>query len=271
MLFDTILLAGEIVFRKHILPKDLIFQFKEEFSSVCNEIMKTLEGYIKQKRTSINEIVNMLCTFRSGQTVFSDDSFVKSRKFTQISKSVLKRTTIYDYSALKFLINILKCEEAKEMLRDFVKHFENSLMKEMNLLDDHEVYTLNDYAGLSFGSDQPLVIKYRGYSLSYDDQELIKKFVCEMFELVDFSVRFERIARGCIALIYRTTDSVRKYLLKYRITVGKLASCAKYNIVGFVIGNLELKVPLLEHTVTDEVCVLCISLLKLLFVLRAYD
>ena len=134
-------------------------------------------------------------------------------------------------------------------------------MKKMNLLDDHEIYTSNDYSGLSFGNDQPLVIKYRGYSLLYDDQELIKKFVCEMFELVDFSVEFERIARGCISLIYRITDSVRRYLLEYRITGGKLASCAKYNILCFIIGDMELKVPL-EHVVTDEVCDICDCLSK---------
>ncbi|XP_065915433.1 uncharacterized protein [Dysidea avara] len=243
--------TGELVVRRHVLPKDLLPRFKEEFATVCKEIMKTLESHIQQKHLSIDEIVNMLCTFRNGDTVFSDDDFIKSTKFCQVSKSVLKRTTIYDYSALEFFINTINCEEAKETLRDFVKHFEISLMKQMNLLDDHEIYTSNDYSGLSFGNDQPLVIKYRGYSLLYDDQELIKKFVCEMFELVDFSVEFERIARGCIALIYRITDSVRRYLLEYRITGGKLASCAKYNILCFIIGDMQLKVPL-GYVVTDE-------------------
>ena len=211
---------------------------------------------MEQEHIPIDDVIIMLSTYKNGPTVFSDDEFIKLTKFCQVSKSVVRRTTIYEYSALEFLINTIDCEKAKEMLRDFVKHFKNSLMGEMNLLDDYEIYTSNDYSRLSFGSDQPLVIKYNSHSLSYDDQELIKKFVCELFELVDFSVEFERIAKGCIALIYRITDCVRRYLLEYRITAGKLVSCAKYNILCFIIGNLELKVPL-EHTVTDEVLYVC--------------
>ena len=235
------------------MPKNLIPQLKEKFAEVCKEIMKKSESHIEQQGMLINDIVNMLLTFKNGHTVFSDNDFTESESFRQLSRSLLMRTSIYDYSALEFFINTIKCEQAKKMLQDFVQHFENSFMTEMNLLDDYDIYSASDYSEMSFGEDQPLVIKYRGHSLSYDDRRLIKNFVCEMFELVLFSLTFERIARGCLALIYRVSKSVQKYLLEYRITAGKLASSADYNISHFIIGDFELKVPL-RSTDIDEVC-----------------
>jgi len=221
------------------------------------DIKKTVGKYAEEKKLLVDDVVLKLCTYDDGLTAFSDDHFKSSKTFLQVSNFVVSHSSIYDYDMLQFFLDTLNCDEAAEMLRDFVMKLETSLMKDLNLMEDYDLYTSSSYknVAMSFGSNKPLVIKCRGYKVSNKDQELIKKLVYEKFELVDVSIQFVRIARGSLALIYRITSSVRMRFLKYKITAGKLKCFANYNISCFIIGELELKVPL-ECPVINEVRIL---------------
>ncbi|XP_065915428.1 fap1 adhesin-like isoform X1 [Dysidea avara] len=216
--------------------------------------METLEHYFhNESDLSVNNVVRRLGTYSDGKTVFADDSILNSATFSDVSRFVSRHTTIYDYSVLRFFIEIINCSDAREQLRDFVKNFENSLMQAMNLMKDYELYTSDDYKNSTLSSDrkQPLVVEYEGDFLSCADQNLIKRVVCEKFRLLKVSMVLKFVSLGCIALIYAISDAVRTYLLKYKMTVGNLSSLAQYQISRLIIGDKELKVPL-QHTIINE-------------------
>ena len=97
-----------------------------------------------------------------------------------------------------------------------------------------------------------LVIKYIGDKCTLKTEKLIQNIICEFFHLQTWSVIFNCVQHGCIAVTYRITSAVRSHLLEYKITATDVALLKKSHIECVVIGNEDFMMPSRSTKITPS-------------------
>ena len=203
---------------------------------------------------SIQDMICSLCSSDNGLSVFStDETLRKATTVSEVFFFISQKCSMYDYDVLKIYINSTDCEEAIQIVEDFTKELENSLLKDLNLLSDGDLSFKYSIYVLPSGKWRKLTIECIGKSLTCQDKNLIQNIICEKFELPEASMQFIAVTPGSVHLIYEISVKVKEHLLQYRITTDIIKSFIAYQINCFTIDDeRELKV---SAALTDEVCI----------------
>ena len=193
---------------------------------------------------SIQDMIMNLCSSDNGLSVFStDETLRKATTVSEIFLFISQKCSMYDYEVLKIYINSTDCEEASQMVENFTKELEKSLLKDLNLLSDDDLSSKFSTYVLPSCKRRKLTVECSGRSLTCQDKNLIQNIICEIFELPEASIQFVTVTRGSIHLIFEISVKVKEHLFQYRITADVVNSLIAYQINCLVIDDeIELKV-----------------------------
>lgn len=203
--------------------------------------MKQLE--ISLNSCCIKKIRDCLC-YADQDIVLNDDvSWTVTKVLHKLREMEL--CTIYNYYTLEILARSLDCNDAIKAVEAFTE-YKNAAV--LNLLEVPESEYENLKLKLS-NNRRKLVIKCEIEKIKFADETVIRRAMCNCFELQKDSILFVEVEEGCIALTYRISNKVKKLVLNCEVTVSKAKSLCKESITQIIIDD-EMRL-----SVEDHVCV----------------
>lgn len=222
---------------------------------MVSELRRIMDKYVSDPENdySVQDMIINLCSSDNGLSVFStDERLSKATTVSEVFLFIAQKCSMYDYDVLKIYINSTDCKEAIQLVENFTKELENSLLNDLNLLSDDDLSFKYNLYVLPSGKRRKLTIECSGKSLTCQDKNLIQNIICEKLELPEASMQFVTATEGSVYLIYEISITVKEHLLQYRITAGIVKSFIVYQIICFTIDDeMELK---MSATLTNEVC-----------------
>ena len=163
--------------------------------------------------------------------VFTNETLQKAQYIKDMFEFLSEKCSLYDYKLLRLFVGTSKCKEADKLMMDFNKKVKESLLQKLNLLSVYDNLVTRD---LPFDENRKLTVKCENKDLhiTIEDENLIRRKLCEWFRLPSLSVILVDITQGCIALIYEISQKVKEHLLKCSVT------CQVIKVQKFVITRL---------------------------------
>ena len=201
-------------------------------------IVVKIKDVIKKKGFNIMELLlNLNNIDTDNSTIFSTDAASKITKIDDLFIEIAKCCNIYNYDLLIALLSSIECKEATEILDDFTKELQNSVLQELDLLSEIEE-PLDPLP-----RTHKLVIKYTGDRCTFETEKSIRSTICNCFHLKTWSVTFNCVQDGCIALVYQISSSVKSHLLQYKTTADDATFIRESHIKHIIIDDKILKIP----------------------------
>lgn len=168
----------------------------------------------------------------------TDDKFSKITTTDQLFSLIKKYCSIYDYELLQVFLESLDCNEAFNLLEEFTKELNNSILKELDLMSEINKPLMN--------GTYTLKVKYTGNkSCKLSTEKMVQRIVIESLKLKRASIFLIGIEEGCITFIYQISAVVKSYILDHKnITPEGLALLASCDIKCLTVDGTEILVPL---------------------------
>ena len=149
--------------------------------------------------------------------VLNDETLQKAKSIKEMFEFLSKKCSLYDYQLLRLFVGVSKCKNAKKLMTVFNEKVNESLLQKLNLLNEYDNFKTRN---LPFDKNRKLTVKCENKDLhiTIEDEKLIRRKLCDLFNLPHFSVLLVDITEGCIALIYEISLEVKKHLLQCNIT-----------------------------------------------------
>ena len=228
------------------LHKDTIVKWQAKYVKVVNRIKHLFE----QQNYDVGDLILCLATQDDDNvTVFSsDDAFKKVTSLNLLFQQISNYCNMYDYEILTTLVEAFECETAMQLLDDFSKELQNSILNDLDLLsEDGE---LRDIKSLMPGTFK-LEIKYLGSKFTENTQKYIKRIMYETFRLKANSIVFRGVQQGCVALIYQISATVKSYLLQYSLSFEEAKNLSYHKIKYIEVDGAKLDLtPKIEEVCT---------------------
>ena len=230
-------------------------------------VVDKIKKIIKQRRYRIKDLVSSLNNVdRDNSTIFSTDAASKITKIDDLFFHIGTYCSIYNYDLLTALLISIDCAEALKVLDDFTEELQNSVLRELDLVP--EVGELQD----PMPGNHTLVIKYIGDKCTLETEKLIQNVICECFHLQTWSVTFDCVQHGCIAIVYHISSAVKSHILQCKITATNVALLKKSHIKYVIIDNEVVKMPSGSSGLTKIMSMLLYGFTNLLFwILMMYN
>ena len=211
-----------------------LVQLNGRYGNVVDKIKKI----IKQRRYKIKDLVLSLNNVDTdNSTIFSTSAASMISTIDNLFFHIGTNCSIYNYDLLMAFLISIDCKEALTLLEDFTEELRNSVLGELDLMP--KVGKSRDCkAGY-----HALVIKYIGDKCTLETEKLIRNIICECFHLQTWSVIFDCVQHGCIAVMYRITSVVKSHILQCKITPTDVALLKKSHIKCVIIDNEDLMMP----------------------------
>ena len=205
-------------------------------------VVAKIKNIIKEKEFKISDLLSNLNTVDTDNcTIFSTDLAIVT-KITEVDHLFFwigNYCNIYNYDLLKELLVSIECKEAIELIDNFSKELQHSILMELDLLSIvEEPCTKDPFPGI-----HKLVIKYTGDKCVFKTEKLIRRIICECFHIKTWSLTLVCVEEGCIALIYQISSSVKSHLLQFETTADHITLLRKSHIECIKIDNEVLKMP----------------------------
>ena len=219
------------------LSQNLLRDMKVKYTQMMDDVKNELKHH---------DVFYLLDKFRDADiddaTIFSkEDAIDKIKTVKMLCYYLSSECKIYDYEILEVFMISIDCTKAVEIIRDFTKDFNNSILKDLNLLD----FPKSEFEDFKpSGNNRKLVIKYESMTLSKAEEQAVRTVLYKQFKLKDGAIRFVNIVDGSILLIYRISQKIKNYLLQYKITTDEAVSLRSYKIMQLIIDDeVEMKMP----------------------------
>jgi len=148
-------------------------------------VVRRIKFIVDEKNCKIDQLILDLCaTDEDNQTIFStDEAFVKITNTAELFLWIGKYCSMYDYELLLALVESTECREAVQLLDDFSKDLQSSILKELDLLAaDGELRDIKDF----IPGTHKLVIKYVGGKCTLTTMEMFRELYMSAFTLIDY-------------------------------------------------------------------------------------
>ena len=210
----------------------------EHLNGRYGNVVDKIKKIIKQRRYKIKDIVLSLnAVDKDNSTIFSTVEAFKITKIDNLFFHIGTYCSIYNYDLLTALLISIDCTEALKVLQDFTKELQNSVLRELDLVS--EIGEPQD----PMPGYHTLVIKYIGDKCTLETEKLIRKIICERFHLQTWSVTFDRVQHGCIAIVYHISSAVKSRILQCKTTSTDDTLLKKFHIKYIKIDNEVVKMP----------------------------
>ena len=209
-----------------------------EFAKMTERIKQAL---IKKniKVTSLVEQLRAITAVKlKNVPIFDEDIFKTVTTVELLWQKLSACWSLLDYDVLICIIRIIECEEANDILDEFLSNIDVSTLEDVDLVLCCTEYKIQ-------GSRPRLRIKLaiNEVAVDFKVREKVKGIVCEEFQLEKYSLIFTTIKKGCFELIFGVSKPVMLYMLQYQITGYAMAEFAAKKIILLEINDEELSIP----------------------------
>ena len=216
----------------------IIVELRRVYRGVVKKIMKLF----KENKVDIKELI-ILLQFDDVRSVYStDDAFKNITTVDDLFGHVSQYCkSIYDYQVLDDIVQTSECPEAIKELNNFTELLKNSILAQLNLVSGHGGFlNPDDFMPGTYR----FVIEYEGGNCTIETKKMIESIVLQSVRLKNGMLIFKGVGIGSILFIYQISETIKNYLLHYKLTKQDLA---------FLEGNqiVSLKV--------DDVCIMHLS------------
>ena len=204
-------------------------------------LLEELKKIFKEKCYPVKDIINGLCTADKGNlTFFAADECFHLRNTLDVDDVfyyIGKHCKYFDFTILKTYINGSKCTEAKQLIDNYIKEIESSVITDLNLNEYDHLQTEDTTKKLEIICDLN--------KLNVKELTLIVETVQRCLKLPSASISVKDVKKNCIILVCRIPNNVKYYLLQLKIIIYKLKPLSALKIQSLIIDDeIELKIPL---------------------------
>ena len=234
--------------------KRLKAQAINELTGKYSSTVLKIRDLIEENHPNIGRLVLLLCNADKEKiTEFSTDSFTAIKTIDHLFYHIGLCCSIYDYELLEAFVEATGCQEAKKILSSFTNELQNSILKELDLLEDGLEHPSNFLPGTS-----KFVIEYVGGKCTLGTKAMVKNIVCECFNLKKSSIIFRGAGTGSVLFIYQLSSAVRSHLLQHKISKGDVIKLSTRNIAGVMVDDIPLLHPIKKVCSMYILCSYCI-------------
>ena len=168
--------------------------------------------------------------------LLGEDVFTKITTVDELWKKLSAFWSIYDYDLLRFIIKITKCQEAKNILEEFLSRIDPTVIEDVDLV-------LHCRVEQREGSLKPILrIKVNAERCTVYVRSKVEETVSKNYNLEKYTLRFKGIKEGCIELLYYISKAVMAYLLQCKVTRSTLAEFSACKIISIHINDVDILV-----------------------------
>ena len=232
VMLDDLVLSPDIPLKRR-LSTSTLDDLNAKYVTLLGKLKEIFMDY------SIPDIVTGLCTADKGNlTFFSSIKCLHSAKtIHDVFFYIAREFKYFDFIVLKTFIDGSKCTEAKQLMDNYIKEIENSVITDLNLKEyDHSQIEDNT---------KKLEIICDLTKLNVKELALIVETVQRCLKLPSASISVKDVKRNCIILVCRIPENVKYYLLQLKIIIHELNSLSALKIQSLIIDDeIELKIQL---------------------------
>ena len=211
-------------------------RLRQKYSKVIMRLIHIFE----EKEVNIKELITMLCFDDvEKNSVFSTDaSFITIRTEIQLFHHVAQYCKgIYDYRLLDILVQASECPEAIKELSDFTELLQNSILTEIDLISEHgELLHPDDFMPGTY----KFIIEYVGGKCTIGTKEMVQGIVEQSVRLKKGVLIFKGFDVGSILFIYQISETVKNYLLRYKLTEQDIKFLERNNITSLIVDGVRI-------------------------------
>ena len=216
-------------------------KFKKRYISIIESIRNIFKGNKLDVKPSILKLSSQLPD-DSNVTVFcTDEAFIKICSIDELFIQIKNYCNVYDYELLIAFVESTECQEAINLLDDFTKEIQSSVLSDLDLLgDDGELRDPNYKDFMDKTHD--LVIKHVGGKCTLKTKGLIQNIICERFHLKKGSIFFKGVQVDSVNFVYQISHAVKGHIQQFPITAKNIFS-EEEKIKCLIIDGEEVKFP----------------------------
>ncbi|XP_065886043.1 uncharacterized protein [Dysidea avara] len=214
-----------------------------EFAKMTTRIKEALH----KNNISVAVLVEQLCAVSAVSNkkvpIFDEDMYEKITSVDELWRKLKNFWNIFDYDLLILVIDLTECEEAQDILDEFLAKIDLSALEDVGLVLHYKIYQEE--------LTQPVMrIKVNSEKCTIDVKNKVKKIVSKKFNLQEYALYFKGIKEGCFELFYHVSQAVVSYLLEFNVSGSNMDDFAYQNIMSIQINDhMLLKV---SNKVTDD-------------------
>ena len=239
LLDDLVASVGACVERQ--LDRSILETLNTKYVTLIGELKMIFEK--EEKRYPVSNIIIGLCTADKGNlTYFANIECLRSAKtLDEVFFYIGRECKYFDFTILKTFIDASGCNEAKELMENYIQEIENSLIVGLDLESEYD-NTLTEW---DKNHTKKLEIICDKKELKIKEVTLIIETLERCLKLPKASVSVKDFKQNCIILICRIPKKVKYYLSNLKIIIHKLKPLSALKIKSLIIDNeMELKIPL---------------------------
>ena len=183
-------------------------------------------------------LIEQLCAISAVKNknvpIFDEDVFEDIKSIDGFWRKLRTFWNIFDYDLLQCVVEISDCEEAQDILENFLSGIDPSAIKDVDLV-------LHCKEERWEGSLKPVLrIKVKTEKCTLDTKQMVEKVVSKTYKLENYALHLQSLKDGCIELSYYISKPLKLYLLQFKITENVMAEFLTHHIVSLHIDELEL-------------------------------
>ena len=208
-----------------------------QFAKMTNRIKQALI----RNNVDVVSLIEQLCAISAVKNkhvpLFDEDVFEKITSIDEFWRRLRIFWNIFDYDLLQCVVEISECQEAQQILKDFLSRIDPSAIEDADLVLDYRVEHRE-------GSPKPVLrIKVNTDECTFNVKKMVKEIVSEKFKLQKYTLRFRGIKNGCIEIFYYISRHLKLYLLEFEISENILTDFLAHKILNLQIDEYKLKIP----------------------------
>ena len=242
------LLRSPAIYEKRHLDTSILDDLNAKYVTLIGELKEVFEE--EKERYPVRRIITGLCTAdKHNLTFFSSERCLRSAKTTDdVFFYIGRECKYFDFTLLKTFIDGSRCTKARDVMENYIKELEESIIINLNLKLEFNNAQIEGYAG----STKKLEISCDKSQLNIKELNLIVDTLHRCLKLPRASIQLIDVVHKCIILVCRILPEVEYYLLQHKFIACELKPLSLFSVTSLKIdGKTKLIIPLDCDT---EVC-----------------
>ena len=207
-----------------------------EFAIMTNRFKQALINNNIDVDSLIEQLRTMSAVRDKNVPLLDEDVFIKITSVEEFWKKLSSFWSVYDYDLLQFIIKITKCEDARNILKDFLSRVDPAMIEDVDLVLYCTVYDRK-------GPPKPrLRIKVKAEKCTGQIRSQVEETVSKTYKLEKYTLCLKGIKEGCIELLYHISKTLMAYFLQCKITRSVLAEFSACKIISIYINDVDILV-----------------------------
>ena len=239
--------SKDICVKRH-LDTDILENLNAKYVTLIGELKEIFE---EEKETyPVQKIIIGLCTAdKHNLTFFSSERCLRLAKtIDDVFFYIGRECKYFDFTILKTFIDGSRCTKAKDLMNNYIKQIEYSVITSLNLKLECSNTLTEGYESTT----KNLEITCDKSQLDIKELNLIVDTLHRCLKLPRASIQIKNVVQKCIILVCTVLPEVEYYLLQNKFTACELHPLSAFSVTSLTIdGRSKLIIPYDSDT---EVC-----------------